>query len=738
MKKFLPIAISIVAFLAISCQREDPVSNSKEVTFSATFDDSSSKAFFGPSSDGVTPVRWGEVEKIGVVINKDKKIVSLNPSPDGSSATFSVKLPSASSYEMAFISPSDALLFVQTDGYGLEIPQLQTPTSTSCDPKAIVLGCAKSYSSLPAAGSQITFRHLVSYGKMTLKNLPLKSGEKIEKVQITADIPIVGRFKYVPDKSTVVEGFNDGQLKTLEIHTDSPTDIYFALRPSKPQSFKVSVYTVQGSVYTREISFVGHSNPLIFTLGEMSIFSVDFKTSSSSSHLFHIPGTGGAAAWKDPSKPYLKGDVSGDYSTSHSPYLTKLSKTGQYLQVKVEEAVSAARIGVKMVGGAGTSYITLQGSVDGKSFTDIEKFTIKGAQNSILTFTSTATIDPTYRYIKFYYTRGSNIGVGPVTLYGIGDIPEDIGGNPPTGEDPGEQPGGDTGGETPGGDTPPGGDNPGGENPGGDAPSGEPNGEYAKMTGWLELPKVVTADGYYVKTQRAVGPSGKEERNYTYFYEASTYTSLWVAYHICKAHTNGSHDGTWKFDPLLPQNLQTNLNKSYGVNYNSNNPYSRGHQIARADRKGVSAMVAQTYYPTNSTPQIQNGFNGGVWSDLEKQVREVPSSATDTVYVVTGASFNKVGENKTVKYITNQNDGKSIPVPNYYWKAVMTVTRSGGVVTDAKMVGFWMEHKTYAGGVQNQYTISIKELESFTGFEFFTNIPKSIADKAKTNSTWKL
>ena len=77
-------------------------------------------------------------------------------------------------------------------------------------------------------------------------------------------------------------------------------------------------------------------------------------------------------------------------------------------------------------------------------------------------------------------------------------------------------------------------------------------------------------------------------------------------------------------------------------------------------------MQAQTYYSTNMTPQIQNGFNGGIWAKLEEAVRnEIPEG--DTLYVITGAVFEKFAQDENVKTIVNKNDSKPLPVPNYYW-----------------------------------------------------------------------
>lgn len=110
-----------------------------------------------------------------------------------------------------------------------------------------------------------------------------------------------------------------------------------------------------------------------------------------------------------------------DYAVGNAPYNIKLDGTGDYFVVKVDGAVQSVSVGVKMIGGADTSYLDIQGSTDGESFTTVQKLTISGSQNDIINLTTTNTFDASYRYVKFYFTKGSNVGVGPITITYIPD-----------------------------------------------------------------------------------------------------------------------------------------------------------------------------------------------------------------------------------------------------------------------------------------------------------------------------
>jgi hypothetical protein len=124
----------------------------------------------------------------------------------------------------------------------------------------------------------------------------------------------------------------------------------------------------------------------------------------------------------------------GDYAVNNAPYRIKLDSNNDNFVVKVDGAIQSVSVGVKMIGGASTSYLDFQGSSDGSSYSSVQKHTISGKQNDILELTTSNTFDASYRYIKFNFTKGSNVGVGPIT---ITYIPDNEGGS--GGDDP-EQP----------------------------------------------------------------------------------------------------------------------------------------------------------------------------------------------------------------------------------------------------------------------------------------------------------
>ncbi len=251
-------------------------------------------------------------------------------------------------------------------------------------------------------------------------------------------------------------------------------------------------------------------------------------------------------------------------------------------------------------------------------------------------------------------------------------------------------------------------------------------------TAWYELP--ARSEGATLTTLSFYAGG---ERNYTVCYDRSTYTSCWVAYPLARGHIGSGRKGSWAATPGIDIADQINVwDGSYGVDYGENDLYARGHQIPNGDRNANSAMQRQTFYSVNSTPQIQNRFNGGIWNTLEGAVRSLAQATADTVYVTTGAVLRTAAGSEEVAWIQPQYDAKQCPVPNYYYKALLKVRRSGGRIVAASAVGVWMPHRSYSGDSYMNYVVTVDEIERLTGFDLFANLPDDVEAKAERNASW--
>lgn len=219
-----------------------------------------------------------------------------------------------------------------------------------------------------------------------------------------------------------------------------------------------------------------------------------------------------------------------------------------------------------------------------------------------------------------------------------------------------------------------------------------------------------------------------DKLNYTALYDTERYASLWVAYEVSSDDMGDVKRPTsWSYNPQLSTSKQVNLcSRSY------NDDYSRGHLIPNASRNARREEQEQTFYVTNSVPQIQNGFNGGVWMHLESAVQHYAEH--EPLYVTTGVIFEPVGESCEIGYTTAKDDTKPIPVPNYFYKVVLRVeSNASGEIVDAEAIGFWFEHRAHSDKYYN-YAVSVDEVERLTGFDFFASLPDDVEARAERNT----
>ena len=261
----------------------------------------------------------------------------------------------------------------------------------------------------------------------------------------------------------------------------------------------------------------------------------------------------------------------------------------------------------------------------------------------------------------------------------------------------------------------------------------EPQAKYAR---WGETPLITDADlanknlkyitHYSGEKYTNCAWAGTDIRNYSMLYDTNLKMAYWVVYPLCHWYLDGNAGRTnaWGYDKSFSNSLQPNM-------MNGLNGYDRGHQIPSADRQRISnekLMNKQTFFYTNMTAQVGKKMNQGIWQELESAVRDW-SSATDTLYVVTGA-MPTTPTDKSIKY-TKDNDGKNIAIPKYYFKALARKV-SGNYQT----VAYKLENRDYQDRNYEVGRMSVNELEELTGFNFFCELPGVTEEIENQKSGW--
>ena len=186
-----------------------------------------------------------------------------------------------------------------------------------------------------------------------------------------------------------------------------------------------------------------------------------------------------------------------------------------------------------------------------------------------------------------------------------------------------------------------------------------------------------------------------------------------------------SGDDAWHEDDQIPAEYRT----TYADHYQ--NGYDRGHMIASADRLQSRAMNKQTFVYSNVHPQL-NELNAGIWMEMEEKLRTWNCDEfRDTLYVAKGGTIDS--EAQILGYTTS-----GLIIPKYFWMAVLCI-KDGKY----KAVAFWIDHRrkySKAEHVIENHFISIAQLETFTGINFFYNLDPDIQEKVKAEvdlSYWK-
>ena len=223
--------------------------------------------------------------------------------------------------------------------------------------------------------------------------------------------------------------------------------------------------------------------------------------------------------------------------------------------------------------------------------------------------------------------------------------------------------------------------------------------------------------------------NSKVVRNYSFLYDKTYKTALWVAYATSNSgdfkDNNVGRNDAWAYDPAIDQSWQPNL----GSAYSSSNGlrYDRGHQVASNDRQTTTEQNKQTFYYTNMTPQYSS-LNQGQWNTLESKVQGVATVTTgsDILYVVTGPLFEG-----TLATVTDKS-GKECKVPSGYWKCLMKCSFSSDGEMSAA-VGCAYLFDTNSSNTAPTAT-TIDAIESRTGFDFFANVPTSLQTTAESQT----
>lgn len=148
--------------------------------------------------------------------------------------------------------------------------------------------------------------------------------------------------------------------------------------------------------------------------------------------------------------------------------------------------------------------------------------------------------------------------------------------------------------------------------------------------------------------------------------------------------------------------------------------WSRGHMCPAGDNKDSQLRMQESCLLTNICPQDMS-LNNGDWNELENKCRSWARKGYGPIYIVCGPLFNSNNCNYIGRNI-------KIRVPDGFYKVVLlTNYTSNEGNTPYYMMGFLYPNHSVNNPVES-YNVSVDDIESITGIDFFPSLPDDIED----------
>ena len=762
MKRLIKTA-AVIAFslFAASCVKEtinEPSKEGRVYRFIVeTKENAAVKSFIDNNFDGTYTPKWSKDDELAIFVGgidkntKKPTAILKNTNEEGITAKFEGKVTGITETgQFKSFAPASAfqagLNSTSNSRVGINLASVQKPSRHTIDQSCDVLVAQEaSYSATNGEikPADLFFKRMFSIVKVNLNGPELLNGQKLKEFSITApkDTVLTGRAAIDLAKASIEKWTVENNVVTaLYLGTDGPVFGENAQNSNNAVWLVVNPTTIKAGV---KLTFSGESEDYSFSKEvtlpkdlsfpesqlavinlsltaenceekqiESRIFVENFRyVTEQGKHQPNVTGVSGTGVsdklkyvytgnntdirfnknGHSPSNPYLYIAKNGTFTVENIVVEGETSLTLS-AQVRTLQKTSNVKLHYKESSATEWSEVNGQFEATTTSFDIVQKLDF--------------TISSTVKSLDLKFVPSAVTLVDDIVL-------EKTGGSTP-------------GGETPGGETP-GGDSQGGETPGGNTPGGS---QTVLDKDWLELASI-KEDGtrYVVNTSYADG-----KRNYTVFYDTEMMTPLWTAYPLNSSHMgNTERPKDWSYNPDIDEKSQI---KVCDGSYTAYSGYSRGHMCPNASRNGNKTMQLQTFYVTNQVPQVQDSFNSGVWSALEGEVQKLAKN--EEIFVTTGVSFHKGNETPQIQYISpEKHPDQRVPIPPYFYKLVLRVKYVAASVTDASCTAFWFENRAYTQDQFHNYSCSVDQVEEWTGFDFFVNLPDEIENAAEAkNISW--
>jgi endonuclease G len=217
-----------------------------------------------------------------------------------------------------------------------------------------------------------------------------------------------------------------------------------------------------------------------------------------------------------------------------------------------------------------------------------------------------------------------------------------------------------------------------------------------------------------------------KKRQYVLSYNNSKGTPNWVSWQLSKKWLGKTRRG----NPFAPD---TSLHAGFFVvrpnDYRASG-FDRRHMCPAADRSVSKEDMDATFLMTNMAPQAPD-LNRKTWEKLEAYCRDQAREGGKELYIVAGpAGQGGIGSAGEREFLAAR--GGKIVVPAKCWKVVLVLPAGASdprkVTSETcRVFAVIMPNKQGLAHDWRDFAVPVKDVETLTGFKFFTTLPAVVA-----------
>ena len=284
----------------------------------------------------------------------------------------------------------------------------------------------------PADFVKVPMNHLFTLMKVTLKN---KTANEltVSKFEMKAsDAVLAGIYNVSFSETPSIElKLNDqGKPSSSSDHVsvvisngtiaaNDELPVYFVMAPLSNYSGDITfkVTDSENNTYTKTNAVSGVTfNAGEYNTASFSLKSVDPVECVALDWTYPEEGEAATSEGINAIPGVVTKGLGSDYAANNAPYCIKFDTNDDYIQVRTDKAIGSVSVKYKMLGGSTTSKLEIYESTNGSTWSKLEELAIAGAKDSFGEVITSAEFNKDSRVVKINFKKGSNVGIGGITI----------------------------------------------------------------------------------------------------------------------------------------------------------------------------------------------------------------------------------------------------------------------------------------------------------------------------------